>query len=321
MYTHTGRRIKSLSEIEHGRVYVASGSEPFRRLSYPSKGSDWSKVPQELKKAGQNAEEIGYEERMERLHAASTAMRITIYTTDASVDGVSVTLSDRDIYSFEYLLRRLAHLISLPQNTGAIRKLYDADAREITSGSELTPDGNYIATGSFKGSVKDVRRRAIILAEQLGTQPPLWHDEGADDNDHGATGGGGGSSSPTTLPPIHRVKNTTPTSPRPVRRSGGTKLPSVGRAKAVDSPQRIDVSLAKLDKKRGRLVAKTHNTVWLQSLWESLRDRWTHSDGGVAVCLSSLIAHMAKVEPLLDMPYAWEYALLTLIENGGSGSE
>jgi hypothetical protein len=101
VYTHSGRRVRALDEITHGRVYVVSGGEPFRKLSYPSKGADWAKVPQEIKKAGADANEAGYEERMERLHAASQAIRITLYTTDPTTPGVCMTLSERDLKSFE----------------------------------------------------------------------------------------------------------------------------------------------------------------------------------------------------------------------------
>jgi hypothetical protein len=232
-----------------------------------------------------------------------------------------------------FLLRRLVDVVTLPQNTGAVRKLYNSEAREIKGCDELTPDGNYIATGSFKGSIKHVRRRCILLAEQLGAPPPLWHDEagglGLEDDAHDGGGVGLGSDdaaagSSGKLPPIHRVSNkSTAPSPSPLLAGTGratrrTKLPSVGRAKPVDAPDRLDASLVKFDKKRERLVAKTHNPAWLQSLWESLRDRWTPSESGPAVCLSSLVAHMAKVEPLLDMPYAWEYAFDALLRGSGA---
>lgn len=44
MFTPDGTQVKSLDDIEHGRVYVAAGNEQFRPLSYTDKVTDWHKV-------------------------------------------------------------------------------------------------------------------------------------------------------------------------------------------------------------------------------------------------------------------------------------
>jgi hypothetical protein len=123
-------------------------------------------VPKDERKVGHNQFESGYAQRLSRLHATVPAIRVKVYTTDPKVAGAAVTCSARDLGSLEYFLRRLSQVVTLPHNTGAIRKLYSLDESEITDGTELADGEEYIVVGTFQGQLTHVRRRIALLDSQ-----------------------------------------------------------------------------------------------------------------------------------------------------------
>jgi hypothetical protein len=80
LYTVRGKQIRSISEVEHGVIYVAAGHEPFKMLSYADGtniGTDRS--VHDIHKAGFRKNEDDYKERMDRLWWKAKAVQLNVH--------------------------------------------------------------------------------------------------------------------------------------------------------------------------------------------------------------------------------------------------
>mmetsp|Transcript_29460 Transcript_29460/g.77230 ORF Transcript_29460/g.77230 Transcript_29460/m.77230 type:complete len:1184 (+) Transcript_29460:439-3990(+) len=315
IYTCTGKKVRGLDEIEHGRVYVAAGNERFRPLSYTDNVTEWQQIPKDPRKEGCFRFDPDYEQRVSRLHATTRAIRITIHTTDPETPGVTVTCSSRDVVSMDSFLRRLAENVSLPCNTGAIRKLYSMEEDEIEDGGDLVDGEHYIAVGTFNGQLHHVQRRIAQLKA-----PPL-HDGPSpkrlerDSTAIAAADWLGRGRTDVTLPSIARSgtlsghESLTRSSP-----SRSCTFPRLGRRHASESTPKQQ--LQKLRGHRSRLLFVSRDPEALEILWGRLGGKHDDGTGTTVVCLASIVTEMVHDEPLLNMPYAWEYAFSALWQRG-----
>jgi hypothetical protein len=138
--------------VEHGKIYVAAGHEPFKLLSYAhgsNVGTD--RRAHDVHKAGFRRNEPDYVMRMEKLWWKSKAIEVLVFTMNPLAAATHFVLGKKDLLSWTQFLRRVSQKLSLPHGNGAVRRVLSLDGDEVTDCNDLANSQSYLALGSFAG--------------------------------------------------------------------------------------------------------------------------------------------------------------------------